>query len=393
MTKSLRYPWSAPTLLALSTALACGCQESVGTPPDDLKAAVAAAAPVVAEGPIPPLAAVPEAKPADEPDGRPAEPAPEGMVWIPGGVFTMGTDDPDAHESERPAHRVQVRGFWIDEAEVTNAQFRKFVDATGYKTTAERPVDWEVMKTQLPPGTPRPTDEQLGPGSLVFDPPAGALPPGGLDNIANWWTWTLGADWRHPDGPDSSIEGKDDYPVVHVSFEDATAYANWAGRRLPTEAEWERASRGGVDGRKYAWGDSFSPEGKRMANTWQGRFPQVVEDQDGYPRLAPVKMFPANGYGLYDTIGNAWEWCSDWYRPDTYREHGVNDVTVDPKGPSESYDPDEPFQPKRVTRGGSFLCSSNYCTNYRPSARRGTATDSGMSHLGFRCVKDAPPAK
>ncbi|WP_337177583.1 formylglycine-generating enzyme family protein [Paludisphaera sp.] len=326
-------------------------------------------------------------------DGKPAGPEPEGMVWVPGGVFTMGTNDRDAHDSERPAHKARVDGFWIDATEVTNAQFREFVEATGYKTTAERPIDWEVLKKQVPPGTPKPPDDVLRPGSLVFTPPVGKLPPGGLEDISNWWKWVVGADWRHPEGPDSSIEGKDDHPVVQVSYEDAAAYARWAGKRLPTEAEWERAARGGNENWKYGWGDVFAPGGKRLANTWQGRFPEMAEDADGHPLIAPVKSFAPNAYGLYDTIGNVWEWCSDWYRPDTYRLDGDVAVRDNPRGPAKSYDPEEPYQPKRVTRGGSFLCSSNYCTNYRPSARRGTATDSGMSHLGFRCVKDASPAK
>jgi len=394
MTSTLRIPplvrFRFVALTLVSSTAGCGGAGSPSVPTANPVAAETqrVATQPAAESPPKPVAAQPAAQAA------PSKPAPEGMVWIEGGEFTMGTNDPQAHDSERPAHRVRVRGFWVDATEVTNAQFRKFVDATGYRTTAERPIDWEVMKAQLPPGTPKPPDEQLGAGSLVFTPPAGALPPGGLDDLSNWWRWQLGADWKHPEGPEDSIEGKDDYPVVHVSYEDAIAYATWAGKRLPTEAEWERAARGGVDGAKYAWGDVFAPGGKRMANTWQGRFPEAVEDQDGYPRIAPVKMFPPNAFGLYDTIGNVWEWCSDWYRPDTYRLDGDSELTIDPKGPEKSYDPEEPFQPKRVTRGGSFLCSSNYCTNYRPSARRGTATDSGMSHLGFRCVKDAaPPSK
>jgi formylglycine-generating enzyme required for sulfatase activity len=308
------------------------------------------------------------------------------MVWVPGGEFTMGTNDLKAEPTEKPAHRVKVDGFWIDATEVTNAEFRKFVEATHYVTTAEKPVDWEVMKTQVEPGTPRPPDDQLAPGSLVFTPPAGRV---SLDNIANWWTWTKGADWRHPEGPGSSIEGKDNYPVVHVSFEDAAAFAKWAGKRLPTEAEWERAARGGVDGKRYAWGDVFAPDGKRMANTWQGTFPQVAaEDEDGHPRLAPVKSFPPNAYGLYDTIGNVWEWCSDWFRPDAYRLNADAGLVVNPKGPARSYDPREPYQPKRVTRGGSFLCSDGFCSRYKPYGRGKDEVDSGQSHIGFRCVKD-----
>jgi formylglycine-generating enzyme required for sulfatase activity len=313
---------------------------------------------------------------------EPAE-APPGMVWVPGGEFLMGTDDAQADPAERPAHRVRVQGFWIDQTEVTNAEFRRFVSATGYVTTAERPVDWNQLKTQVPPGTPKPPEEQLVPGSLVFTPPDHPVP---LDDITNWWRWVPGANWKHPEGPGSTISGKDNHPVVHVSWDDAVAYARWAGKRLPTEAEWEFASRGGLEGKKYAWGDHFQPAGKPLANTWQGHFPETNTDEDGFPRTSPVKSFPANGFGLYDMIGNVWEWCSDWYRPDTYRLDASSAVVQNPTGPAKSYDPDEPYQPKRVTRGGSFLCSANFCTNYRPSARRGTATDSGMSHLGFRCV-------
>lgn len=309
-----------------------------------------------------------------------------GMVWIPGGEFVMGSDDRDAPHTERPAHPVRVDGFWIDATEVTNAEFRRFVEATGYKTTAERPVDWEQLKSQLPPGTPKPPEEQLKPGSLVFSPPKGAVP---LGDASRWWAWVQGADWRHPEGPDSTIDGKDDHPVVSVSWDDAAAYASWAGKRLPTEAEWEYAARGGLERKTFAWGDEFRPGGRLLANTWQGRFPDRNTGEDGHPRTAPVKSFPPNAFGLYDMVGNAWEWCSDWYRPDGYARDAGRGVVVNPEGPDASFDPDEPFQPKRVTRGGSFLCAENYCSSYRPAARRGTATDSGMSHLGFRCVRAA----
>jgi formylglycine-generating enzyme required for sulfatase activity len=305
------------------------------------------------------------------------------MVWLPGGEFLMGTDDPAADAAERPAHKVRIDGFWIDQTEVTNAQFRRFVEATGYLTTAERPINWEQLKTQIPPGTPRPPDDQLVPGSLVFAQPDH---PVQLDNIANWWKWVPGANWRCPDGPGTSINGKDNFPVIHISWEDAAAYAQWAGKRLPTEAEWEFASRGRRQGSRYAWGDEFKPDGAFLANTWQGHFPETSTGEDGFPHLAPVGSFPPNEYGLSDMIGNVWEWCSDWYRLDTYRLDASTVPVMNPTGPTQSYDPDEPYQPKRVIRGGSFLCSPNYCTNYRPSARRGAATDSGMSHLGFRCV-------
>jgi formylglycine-generating enzyme required for sulfatase activity len=320
---------------------------------------------------------------AERPDAIEPGEAPPGMAWIPGGEFLMGSDDAQADPAERPAHRVRVHGFWIDQTEVTNAEFRAFVNATGYITTAERPVDWNQLKTQVPPGTPKPPDEQLTPGSLVFTPPDRPVP---LDDITNWWRWMPGASWKHPEGPGSSIAGKYNHPVVHVSWDDAQAYARWAGKRLPTEAEWEFASRGGLAGKKYAWGDELQPAGKTLANTWQGHFPETNTDEDGFPRTSPVKSFPANGFGLYDMMGNVWEWCSDWYRPDTYRLDSNPLPVQNPTGPEKSYDPAEPYQPKRVTRGGSFLCSANFCTNYRPSARRGTATDSGMSHLGFRCV-------
>lgn len=333
----------------------------------------------VATSPTAPVSSSPSAQVIAKDPGE----APAGMVWIPGGEFLMGTDDSQANPVERPAHRVRVEGFWIDQTEVTNSQFQRFVEATGYKTTAERPVDWEQLKTQVSPGTAKPPDEQLAPGSLVFTPPDCPVP---LDDITNWWKWVPGASWRHPDGPGSSIAGKDDFPVVHVSWDDAVAYARWASKRLPTEAEWEFACRGGLEGKAYAWGDEFQPAGKYQANTWQGHFPDINSDEDGFPRLSPVKSFPPNSYGVHDMIGNVWEWCSDWYRPDTYRLDASSSRVVNPTGPEKSYDPDEPYQPKRVTRGGSFLCSSNYCTNYRPSARRGTAIDSGMSHLGFRCV-------
>lgn len=310
-------------------------------------------------------------------------PEPPGMVWIPGGEFTMGTDDATAYNHEKPAHQVRVDPFWMDETEVTNAQFQKFVEATSYQTIAERKPDWEQMRKTVPPGTPKPPDEKLIPVSLVFSPPKN---PVNLNNPAQWWTLVPGADWRHPDGPNSSIKGKDDYPVVHIAYDDAIAYAKWAGKRLPTEAEWEFACRGGLNGKKYAWGDELLLDGKWMANTFQGHFPDRDAKDDGHEGAAPVKAYPPNGYGLYDMIGNAWEWCSDWYRPDTYLMRSGQGVIVNPTGPDASADVEDPYQPKRVTRGGSFLCCKEYCTNYRPSARRGTATDSGASHIGFRCV-------
>jgi len=293
------------------------------------------------------------------------------MVRIPAGTYTVGTDDPRSYPNERPARRVELDAFWIDATPVTNAEFAAFVEDTGYVTTAETPVDWDELKKQLPPGTPKPPADQLRPGSLVFTPPDHAVD---LRQIAHWWTWTPGASWRHPEGPGSDIKGRMDHPVVQVSWNDATAYAQWAGKRLPTEAEWEAAARGGLEGKRYAWGDTFQPDGKWMANTWTGTFPHRNTAADGFPRTAPVRSFPANGYGVYGMGGNVWNWTADIYgeRP------GAEPLADDPR---------------RVTKGGSYLCHVDYCESYRPSARRGTPYDTGMSHIGFRCVSDEAPAE
>jgi formylglycine-generating enzyme required for sulfatase activity len=317
-----------------------------------------------------------------KPDGE----APEGMVWIPGGQFIMGSDHETAASVEGPAYQVEVSGFWMDTHEVTNAEFREFVEATGYVTVSERPVDWEDLKKQLPPGTPKPPDEVLQPGSLIFDPPSHAIP---LHDYSQWWSWKIGANWRHPKGPGSSIEGKDNFPVTHIAYEDAQAYAKWAGKRLPTEAEYEFAAQGGTTGQAFAWGDELTPSGKYLANFFQGDFPHNNVGTDGFTSAAPIKSFPPNDYGLYDIIGNVWEWSSDWYRPDTHAQQSKITVCRNPTGPEQSYDPQEPLTPKRVIKGGSYLCSDQYCSNYRPSARMATAVDSGQEHLGFRCVKDA----
>jgi sulfatase modifying factor 1 len=330
---------------------------------------------------------------------RPPQGSTSGMVLVPGGEFTMGSDADYAYPNEKPAHRVQVASFWIDAKPVTNADFAEFVEATGYKTVAERAVDWEELKKQVPPGTPRPPDEMLAPGSLVFQPTTG---PVDLRDMSQWWVWTTGASWRHPEGPGSSIEGREDHPVVQVAFEDAQAYAKWAGKRLPTEAEWEFAARGGLEGKRYAWGDEERPEGTIMVNRWTGEFPYHNDAEDGFPGTSPVASFPANSYGLFDMGGNVWNWCSDLYRADTFATR-AEDQTVwcDPKGPDtalgESVVPGDPSPPsvpgaeRRVTKGGSFLCHPAYCESYRPSARRGTPPDTGSSHVGFRCAKDAPP--
>ncbi|MBL9147638.1 MAG: formylglycine-generating enzyme family protein [Phycisphaerae bacterium] len=315
----------------------------------------------------------------------------EGMVWIPGGEFWMGSPggaaDPLARPDESPVHRVRVDGFWMDATEVTNAQYKAFVDATGYVTVAERAVDWEELKKQVPPGTPKPPDEMLKPGSLVFTPPSKPVDLRGYDQ---WWTWTTGASWRHPEGPNSSIEGKENYPVVHIAYEDAVAYATWAGKRLPTEAEWEFAARGGLDRKRNVWGDE--PIDPKRCNTWQGHFPDVNTAEDGFARSSPVKSFPPNAFGLYDMAGNVWEWCSDLYRPDAYArrmlEIGKDGVAVNPTGPTSSYDLRNPSAPvSRVHRGGSFLCNDSYCASYRPAARMACSPDTGLQHLGFRCVK------
>lgn len=310
------------------------------------------------------------------------DPAPPGMVWIPGGQFVMGTAEHTPYRHEQPAHVVKLDGFYMDETEVTNAQFREFVAATGYVTTAEKKPDWEELKKQLPPGTPKPADELLVPGALVFTPPTEAVP---LTNPASWWRWVPGANWKQPEGPDSNLDGRENHPVVHVSWDDAVAYATWAGKRLPTEAEWEYAARGGLVGQRFVWGNEApSDTNGTKANIWQGIFPIHNTRTDGWERTAPVKSYPPNGYGLYDMAGNVWEWCADWYRADAYA--GRQGVVVNPQGPETFWDPAEPLVPKRVTRGGSFLCHVTYCESYRPAARRGTAIDSGMSHIGFRCV-------
>src|SRR6516162_4435874 len=303
--------------------------------------------------------------------------APPGMVWIPGGTFLMGTNDKESFPNERPAHLVQVYGFWMDEHDVTNAEFARFVEATGYVTTAERPINWEDLKKEVPPGTPRPDDSALAPGSLVFTPTSGPLP---LNDLSAWWRWVPGANWRHPEGPGSSIQGRENHPVVQVSWFDAVAYAQWAGKRLPTEAEWEFAARGGLESKRYVWGDDFRRGGRYMANTWQGEFPVRDSGEDGFVGTSPVGSFPANGYGLYDMAGNVWQWCSDWYRADAHVEATSKSICRDPAGQAESSDPADAYSPKRVVKGGSFLCNPSYCESYRPSARRGTPPDTGSSH-------------
>ena len=310
---------------------------------------------------------------------------PPGMVWIPGGEFSMGCVDPrgqpfggpDPMRDARPVHRVHVDGFWMDRTEVTNAQFAAFVKATGYVTVAERPPRAEDF-----PGAP---PENLVPGALVFSPPDG---PVSLADHYVWWRYAPGACWRHPTGPDSSIEGRDEDPVVQIAHDDAVAFAAWAGKRLPTEAEWEFAARGGIAGAMYPWGGEFRPGGKFMANTWQGPFPAHDSGEDGHVGLAPAGRYPANAYGLHDMSGNVWEWCSDWYRPDTYATALAGPAPQrNPTGPADSFDPLEPGERKRVLRGGSFLCTDQYCARYIVGTRGKGEASSGANHIGFRCVK------
>ena len=308
-----------------------------------------------------------------------------GMVFIKTGTFMMGGDNKQAADDEYPKHKVSVNGFWIDVTEVTNAQFAKFIKATGYITTAERKPDWNELKKQVPPGTPKPDDSLLVAASLVFKQPGRSVP---LNDYSQWWVWKKGADWRHPHGPGSNIKGKDNYPVVHVSWFDAVTYCKWAGKRLPTEAEWEWAARGGLQNNIYPWGNENVDAGQPKANTWQGSFPNQNTVRDKFFYTAPVASFKPNGYGLYDMAGNVWEWCADYYNNKYYSTINKPNGVSNPKGPANSYDPDEPYAKKRVIRGGSFLCNDSYCSGYRVARRMKSTEDSGMEHLGFRCVQD-----
>jgi sulfatase modifying factor 1 len=305
-----------------------------------------------------------------------------GMQFVKGGVFQMGSDIPE-YPTEGPVHAVNVDDFYIDKTEVTNAEFKGFTDNTGYVTTAEIAPTWEELKQQLPPGTP-PPDEKIVAGSVVYDQPETAV--SSMADYSQWWRWVEGANWKNPEGPASNLKDRWNHPVVHISQKDALAYCQWSGKRLPTEAEWEYASRGGQDGLRFSWGSELQPAGKIMANTFQGAFPVRDLLLDGFSGTAPVKSFEPNAYGLYDMIGNVWEWTSDLYDAEYYKSLSTG-LVKNPIGSSRSFDPQEPFAKKYVIKGGSFLCAENYCSNYRPSARQAAAFDSGTSNVGFRCVK------
>ncbi len=306
----------------------------------------------------------------------PTPPAP-GMAWIPGGTFQMGSDN--FYLEERPVRTTSVDGFWMDREPVTNRQFTRFVRETGYKTVAERQPNAADYPGALP--------ELLVPGSMVFRRTSHAVP---LDDYSQWWEWTPGASWQRPEGPGSGVSKRKRHPVVHVAYEDVQAYCAWAGKILPSEAEWEFAARGGLDGATFAWGDDETPDGQRMANTWQGEFPWQNTVEDGYPGASPVGSYPANGYGLFDMTGNVWEWTDDWYAASHGTEASPCCVPHNPRGPVQdtSYDPTQPeiAIPRKVVKGGSHLCAPNYCFRYRPSARQPEMLDTGMSHLGFRCI-------
>jgi sulfatase modifying factor 1 len=311
----------------------------------------------------------------------PGRRAPDGMVSIPGGEFWMGSDDP-MFKDARPWHRVYLDGYFIDKTLVTNQQFAEFVKATNYVTIAE-----QTPRAEDFPGAP---PENLVAGSVVFSPPNHPVP---LNDHFQWWSYVKGANWRHPQGPASDLQGKQTHPVVHIAYADAEAYCQWEDKRLPTEAEFEFAERGGLDRKPYAWGDEFKPGGKFMANTFQGHFPDKSTPEDGYVTTSPAGAFPANGYGLFDMSGNVWEWTSDWYRPDYYQALADSGrVARNPQGPPESFDPSEPGVAKKVHRGGSFLCTDQYCSRYKVGGRGKGEPDTGTNHLGFRCVMPAVSA-
>jgi formylglycine-generating enzyme required for sulfatase activity len=331
----------------------------------------------------------PEVRATVENTTPPPASGPEGMVWIPGGEFSMGAgEQPGMNDvgmqatlDSRPIHRVYVDGFWMDATEVTNQQFSRFVAATNYVTVAERTPRAEDFPGAAP--------ENLVAGAVIFSPPDHPVP---LNDHFQWWSYAKGANWRHPDGPGSSIAGRDQYPVIQIAYEDAVAYATWAGKRLPTEAEWEFAARGGLSGKMYPWGDEFKPDGRTMANSHQGHFPDRDEGLDGFRGVGPVGQFAPNAYGLYDVAGNVWEWVSDWYRPDYYAQlAAAGGVARNPQGPDTPFDPTEPNEKKRVHRGGSFLCTDQYCSRYMVGTRGKGEGSTATNHLGFRLVRPNTP--
>jgi formylglycine-generating enzyme len=348
--------------------------------PQPAEAARAAADPHAGHQAPAPTGAASDTRPAPAINRTPAPgPAPAGMVWVPGGEFWMGCEGCDMPDA-RPVHLVSVGGFWMDATPVTNEQFAAFVKATGYVTVAERTLDPKDF-----PGVPA---DKLKPGAVVFTPPAH---PVSLHDFSRWWSYVPGASWQHPEGPASDLKGLARHPVVHVAWEDVNAYATWAGKRLPTEAEFEFAARGGLDRAVYPWGNELKPGGRAVANVWDGHFPDANTREDGYFKTSPVTAFPANAYGLYDVGGNVWQWCADWYRPEYYSTFTDPNVPArDPRGPGSSFDPDEPGAQKRVTRGGSFLCSSDYCRRYLVGSRGKAEISTGSSNLGFRLVRSVP---
>ena len=311
------------------------------------------------------------------------------MAYIPEGIYAMGSSNPnEALKRELPKHQVKVNAFYMDIHEVTNAQFSAFVAATNYKTIAECEIDWSKLKKQLPENTPKPKSDVLQPGSMVF---VASNDIYNMIDISQWWRWTKGANWKHPYGPESSIQGKAQDPVVHICYHDALAYAKWCEKRLPTEAEWEWAARGGLKNKVYPWGNISVEKGTPKCNYWTGVFPTQNTKEDGFDGVAPVMQYEPNGYGLYDMAGNIWEICSDWYDENYYSSLKITETQDNPKGPKTWNYPLEPLDPKRVIRGGSFLCNNSYCSSYRVSARMPYSQDTGMSHTGFRCVKDITP--
>jgi sulfatase modifying factor 1 len=353
--------------VAIATA-AAGCTK---TPDVSSTGSPAAASAVVHGSPAAPGRSAPPAINRTDPPAA----APRNMVWIPGGEFWMGCEGcgmPDA----LPVHLVAIAGFWMDRTPVTNREFGAFVNAIGYVTVAERAPDAKEF-----PGVPA---AMLVPGSALFTRPSGPVP---LDDYSAWWRYAPGVNWRHPDGPASTLGNREDHPVVHIAYADAAAYAKWAGKRLPTEAEFEFAARGGLDRNLYSWGNELKPHGRTPANIFEGHFPDADTAADGYAGTSPVSAFPPNGYGLYDMGGNVWQWCADWYRRDYYASLTVSPAR-NPSGPESSVDPAEPGAAKRVTRGGSFLCSDEYCSRYLVGSRGKAEISSGSSNLGFRLVSD-----